>query len=155
MESNGEALKIHMSHSTKQVLDRFGTFEMTMRGFVSVKGKGEMLCFWLDGEKPSATPINNSFEKPHQEIRAILPSEAANPEEKMTTKAIAIVPPLTPQNSFSSKKSVSICAATNGNGDIRIENDQLFGSKKSSIFGKKKQLNLSNEKLQPLLSTVK
>lgn len=93
MESNGEALKIHMSHSTKQVLDRFGTFEMTMRGFVSVKGKGEMLCFWLDGEKPSATPMHNGVEKPQQEIKAILPNENTTIEEKMTTKAIAIVPP--------------------------------------------------------------
>lgn len=151
MESNGEALKIHMSHSTKQVLDRFGTFEMTMRGFVSVKGKGEMLCFWLDGEKPTL-PTNNN----HQESRAILPTEANLPEDKPSiTKAIAIVPPLTPQNSFNSKKSVSICTNTNGNSDHRGENDQLFGGKKSSIFGKKKQLNLSNEKLQPLLSTIK
>ena len=152
MESNGEALKIHMSHSTKQVLDRFGTFDITMRGFVSLKGKGEMLCFWLDGEKPSTIPTN-FVEKPQQEIHAVLPNEATISEEKMTTKAIAIVPPLTPQNSFSSKKSVSICA--NGNGDVRGQNDQLFGSKKSSIFGKKKPLNMCIEKLQPLLSTTK
>lgn len=153
MESNGEALKIHMSHSTKQVLDRFGTFDITMRGFVSLKGKGEMLCFWLDGEKPSTIPTN-LVEKPQQEIQAVLAIEAPISEEKVTTKAIAIVPPLTPQNSFSSKKSVSISAA-NGNGDVRGQNDQLFGSKKSSIFGKKKQLNICIEKLQPLLSTTK
>lgn len=155
MESNGEALKIHMSHNTKQVLDRFGTFEMTMRGFVSVKGKGEMLCFWLDGEKPITT-VNNVDSKINQENRALLPNEALILEEKPTvTKAIAIVPPLTPQNSFSSKKSVSICANTNGNTDLIEDNDHLYGAKKSSIFGKKKQLNLSNEKLQPLLSTIK
>lgn len=122
-----------------------------MRGFVSVKGKGEMLCFWLDGEKPMQTVNTQELKSPQEKC---IPNEAVPVEEKVSvSKAIAIVPPLTPQNSFNSKKSVSICA-NNGN-DLRGENDQLFGSKKSSIFGKKKQMNLSNEKLQPLLSTIK
>lgn len=59
MESNGEALKIHMSHSTKEILDAFGTFEIETRGIVKMKGKGEMLTFWLTGE---ATPqIQNNL----------------------------------------------------------------------------------------------
>lgn len=123
-----------------------------MRGFVSVKGKGEMLCFWLDGEKPTQTVNSQELKSPQEKT---IPYEAVLTEEKISvSKAIAIVPPLTPQNSFSSKKSVSICVSNNGN-DLRGENDQLFGGKKSSIFSKKKQLNLSNEKLQPLLSTIK
>lgn len=51
MESNGEPLKIHISHSTKEVLDVFGTFEIETRGLVKMKGKGDMLTFWLTGEK--------------------------------------------------------------------------------------------------------
>lgn len=39
MESNGEALKIHMSHSTKQILDTFGNFDIAERGLVAMKGK--------------------------------------------------------------------------------------------------------------------
>ncbi|KAH8381881.1 hypothetical protein KR009_000760 [Drosophila setifemur] len=50
MESNGEALKIHISENTKQALDEFGTFVTTRRGFVPMKGKGEMLTYWLEGE---------------------------------------------------------------------------------------------------------
>lgn len=59
MESTGEALKIHLSNSTKEILDRFRTFDMTMRGYVSVKGKGEMVTYWLNGEKSTAIQNNN------------------------------------------------------------------------------------------------
>ncbi|KAI8046866.1 atrial natriuretic peptide receptor 1 isoform X2 [Drosophila gunungcola] len=52
MESNGEALKIHISETTKEALDEFGTFVTTRRGFVPMKGKGEMLTYWLEGEVP-------------------------------------------------------------------------------------------------------
>ncbi|KAH8271442.1 hypothetical protein KR018_010761, partial [Drosophila ironensis] len=52
MESNGEALKIHISETTKTALDEFGTFVTTQRGFVPMKGKGEMLTYWLEGEVP-------------------------------------------------------------------------------------------------------
>lgn len=50
MESNGEALKIHISEKTKLALDEFGTFITTKRGYVPMKGKGEMLTYWLEGE---------------------------------------------------------------------------------------------------------
>ncbi|XP_055914128.1 atrial natriuretic peptide receptor 1 isoform X2 [Eupeodes corollae] len=53
MESNGEALKIHISHTTKTCLDEFGTFITRERGLVNMKGKGEMLTYWLEGEEPS------------------------------------------------------------------------------------------------------
>lgn len=39
MESNGEALKIHVSPFTKEILDKFGTFDLTCRGPVSMKVK--------------------------------------------------------------------------------------------------------------------
>ena len=59
MESNGEALKIHISEKTKLALDEFGTFITTKRGYVPMKGKGEMLTFWLEGEVPKVeSPIS-------------------------------------------------------------------------------------------------
>lgn len=59
MESNGEALKIHISERTKQLLDKFGTFITKKRGYVGMKGKGSLLTFWLEGE---ILP-NNTFSK--------------------------------------------------------------------------------------------
>ncbi|XP_065092696.1 atrial natriuretic peptide receptor 1 isoform X1 [Ochlerotatus camptorhynchus] len=59
MESNGEPLKIHISHNTKSLLDTFGSFEVTERGLVPMKGKGEMLTYWLNGER--SVPLHTSF----------------------------------------------------------------------------------------------
>ncbi|XP_030020680.1 atrial natriuretic peptide receptor 1 isoform X3 [Manduca sexta] len=51
MESNGEALKIHVSPDTKELLDTFGTFQLECRGEVAMKGKGILVTYWLLGEK--------------------------------------------------------------------------------------------------------
>uniref|UniRef100_A0A182V862 guanylate cyclase n=1 Tax=Anopheles merus TaxID=30066 RepID=A0A182V862_ANOME len=49
MESTGEPMKIHISKSTKEVLDKLGGFKIKLRGTVDVKGKGTMQTFWLTG----------------------------------------------------------------------------------------------------------
>ncbi|XP_018358835.1 PREDICTED: atrial natriuretic peptide receptor 1-like isoform X1 [Trachymyrmex cornetzi] len=59
MESNGEALKIHVSPKTKEILDTFGTFELVCRGEVILKGKGPMTTYWLMGE----IPTNNNVQQ--------------------------------------------------------------------------------------------
>ncbi|TMS01387.1 Atrial natriuretic peptide receptor 1 [Larimichthys crocea] len=51
MESNGEALKIHVSEATRQVLQEFCCFELQVRGEIELKGKGRMRTYWLLGEK--------------------------------------------------------------------------------------------------------
>ncbi|XP_063236089.1 atrial natriuretic peptide receptor 1-like [Bacillus rossius redtenbacheri] len=59
MESNGMPLRIHVSPSTKAVLDTFGSFELELRGQVEMKGKKEkMTTYWLLGERrpPGADP---------------------------------------------------------------------------------------------------
>uniref|UniRef100_A0A8P4G4H3 Guanylate cyclase n=1 Tax=Dicentrarchus labrax TaxID=13489 RepID=A0A8P4G4H3_DICLA len=50
MESNGEALKIHVSEATRQVLQEFGCFQLKLRGEIEMKGKGQMRTYWLLGE---------------------------------------------------------------------------------------------------------
>ncbi|XP_055883419.1 atrial natriuretic peptide receptor 1-like isoform X4 [Biomphalaria glabrata] len=61
MESNGEALKIHVSPQTKDILDTFGTFNLVLRGEVEMKGKGVQTTYWLLGETPpyNATPVTS------------------------------------------------------------------------------------------------
>ncbi|CAG5097745.1 Similar to Npr1: Atrial natriuretic peptide receptor 1 (Rattus norvegicus) [Cotesia congregata] len=49
MESSGLPLKIHVSETTKNILDKFGTFELELRGEVELKGKGTVTSFWLNG----------------------------------------------------------------------------------------------------------
>ncbi|MBN3310748.1 ANPRB protein, partial [Amia calva] len=45
MESNGEALKIHVSSATKEVLDEFGYFDLQLRGDVEMK-VGQVSVRW-------------------------------------------------------------------------------------------------------------
>ncbi|XP_068188575.1 atrial natriuretic peptide receptor 1 [Antennarius striatus] len=50
MESNGEALKIHVSEATRQVLQEFSCFQLVLRGEIEMKGKGRMKTYWLLGK---------------------------------------------------------------------------------------------------------
>lgn len=54
MESNGEALKIHISKKCKEALDRLGGYITERRGLISLKGKGEVETYWLVGATEKA-----------------------------------------------------------------------------------------------------
>ena len=47
MESTGEAHKIHVSYSCKQILDKLDGYILEERGLISIKGKGQMRTYWL------------------------------------------------------------------------------------------------------------
>uniref|UniRef100_T1KEQ4 Guanylate cyclase n=2 Tax=Tetranychus urticae TaxID=32264 RepID=T1KEQ4_TETUR len=49
MESYGEALKIHISPQCRNHLTKLGGYLIEERGFVKLKGKGEILTYWLVG----------------------------------------------------------------------------------------------------------
>lgn len=58
MESNGEALKIHMSHSTKLLLDIFGIFDIERRGLIPMKVRFDRIhIFHLDKLNKTKSPI--------------------------------------------------------------------------------------------------
>ena len=54
MESNGEALKIHISPQCKAALDKLGGYITEERGLVYMKGKGEVMTYWLVGATEKA-----------------------------------------------------------------------------------------------------
>ncbi|XP_055348032.1 atrial natriuretic peptide receptor 2-like [Paramacrobiotus metropolitanus] len=47
METHGAASRIHVSGTTKHLLDQIGGFKTETRGTIFIKGKGEMVTFWL------------------------------------------------------------------------------------------------------------
>ncbi|OXB59218.1 hypothetical protein ASZ78_013304 [Callipepla squamata] len=55
MESTSEALKIQCSSSTYQLLEQIGNYVLICRGNLQVKGKGDMITYWLEGKKACAT----------------------------------------------------------------------------------------------------
>ena len=54
MESNGQPLRIHVSKETHQELETLGGYITEERGMVAMKGKGEVLTYWLNGTTESA-----------------------------------------------------------------------------------------------------
>ncbi|TMW45682.1 hypothetical protein DOY81_009239 [Sarcophaga bullata] len=54
MESNGEALKIHISGKCKEALDKLEGYITEKRGLVKMKGKGEVVTYWLIGATEKA-----------------------------------------------------------------------------------------------------
>lgn len=93
MESNGEPLKIHISQSTKTILDKFGTFDIAERGLVEMKGKGKMRTYWLNGEQNSnlytnATHMPSAYEnKKDKDPLAMLRSGI------MRSRSNSLIPP--------------------------------------------------------------
>ncbi|KAF3698198.1 Atrial natriuretic peptide receptor 2 [Channa argus] len=55
MESNSLALKIQCSSSTFYLLEEIGGYVLECRGTLQVKGKGDMVTYWLEGKKMSLT----------------------------------------------------------------------------------------------------
>lgn len=60
MESTGLPLRIHVSESTKKLLDNTNEFELSLRGEIDVKGKGVMTTYWLTGLSDQANNNNNN-----------------------------------------------------------------------------------------------
>jgi len=54
MESNGEALRIHISPQCKAALEKIGGYFIEKRGLVNMKGKGEVMTYWLVGANDQA-----------------------------------------------------------------------------------------------------
>ncbi|CAH1794095.1 unnamed protein product [Owenia fusiformis] len=50
MESNGEPLRIHCSPTTRDLLIILGGYSIEERGYVAMKGKGDVFTYWLNAE---------------------------------------------------------------------------------------------------------
>ena len=53
MESNGQVGKVNISQSTFELLKDYPQFTFISRGKITVKGKGEMEMFFVDGKRIS------------------------------------------------------------------------------------------------------
>ncbi|KAH8860994.1 Retinal guanylyl cyclase 2 [Schistosoma japonicum] len=57
MESTGSAFRIHVSPTTKAILDVLGGYHLQLRGKVELKGKGLVDSFWLIGKDNFNKPL--------------------------------------------------------------------------------------------------
>ncbi|CAH8486676.1 unnamed protein product [Schistosoma turkestanicum] len=85
MESTGSAFRIHVSPTTKSILDILGGYYLQLRGKVELKGKGLVDSFWLIGKDnfnkplPDPPPLTDlaSLLKP-EEIKAMAEKNKAD-----------------------------------------------------------------------------
>ncbi|CAG9569228.1 unnamed protein product [Danaus chrysippus] len=68
MESTSEAMRIHISQTTQELLSP--SYKVTERGEIQVKGKGAMKTYWLEGResRPSLTKLISSQIQPVSEL---------------------------------------------------------------------------------------
>ncbi|ELU03020.1 hypothetical protein CAPTEDRAFT_118400 [Capitella teleta] len=71
MESSGQALQIHLSHTTYDLLTSLGGYLMEERGLIDIKGKGQMTTHWLRGKK--------GFQKSLPDFRNIVTNSTTEP----------------------------------------------------------------------------
>lgn len=57
MESNGLALKIHISSTTAELLQTENCYRIVERGKLEVKGKGTMTTYWLESQTDTDNPV--------------------------------------------------------------------------------------------------
>ncbi|KAM3936775.1 atrial natriuretic peptide receptor 1-like [Leptodactylus fuscus] len=55
MESTSEALKIQCSSSAHDLLKQIGGYKLVCRGTLTIKGKGDMTTYWLEGKTGTST----------------------------------------------------------------------------------------------------
>ncbi|XP_077980630.1 speract receptor-like [Glandiceps talaboti] len=80
MESNGEALKIHMSPQCKVCLDKIGGYKTTKRGLVAMKGKGEIMTYWLEGQDPRYKKVSTISQPPLDKLSSNSQDEYSDDE---------------------------------------------------------------------------
>ncbi|EZA53250.1 Atrial natriuretic peptide receptor, partial [Ooceraea biroi] len=125
MESNGEALKIHVSPKTKEILDTFGTFELVCRGEVVLKGKGPMTTYWLIGEKPTnnnvqqANPTSTMISQTSQppQDQPVIASQIPTTQPKQ--QDLRTLPATTQQHKFQSQPDLQQQSIQSRNQELR------------------------------------
>ncbi|KAK7080509.1 hypothetical protein SK128_016361 [Halocaridina rubra] len=60
-------MKVHISQTTKEILEIVGGYSFEFRGYQEVKGKGSMPTFWVSGSpspshKGLRIPVKNATE---------------------------------------------------------------------------------------------
>nr|XP_027233545.1 atrial natriuretic peptide receptor 2-like [Penaeus vannamei] len=104
MESTGEQLRIHISNANKLMLDKIGGYLVEKRGLTYVKGKGQMMTWWLVGvQRPDerdpdalgdsqATPTRTPVDESHPST-AHTPTSSAQPSSLAQSAAVSSASP--------------------------------------------------------------
>uniref|UniRef100_A0A8C9RXP9 Adenylate cyclase type 1 n=1 Tax=Scleropages formosus TaxID=113540 RepID=A0A8C9RXP9_SCLFO len=108
MDSTGVQGKIQVTEEVYRMLK--GTYELVCRGKVSVKGKGEMLTYFLEGKCPDSGSGSGSMSRPLSRglERRAHPSSRANVRTKLGADFLSVGPTSAPASTFPQPMSTSM-----------------------------------------------
>lgn len=122
MESTGKAGAIQVTQETRQILGQFG-FTFIERGLVMVKGKGELLTFYLDGKQAAPQldppPTTTTIETEPNEVST---NDSQQSNEEPTSSSSS--PPLVKNLSTESPAHLtSVSSSTASPNSVRLNQD--------------------------------
>lgn len=121
MESTGKAGAIQVTQETRQILEQFG-YTFIERGLVMVKGKGELLTFYLQG-KTAIPPPKSVPSSPTKIVQPIKANEGDTNGLKRTTEE-SISPSLVKNGSTESPAHLtSVSSSTTSPNSVRLNQD--------------------------------
>ncbi|XP_063399114.1 atrial natriuretic peptide receptor 1-like [Mytilus trossulus] len=86
MESNGEAMKIHISNVTANMLIENGMFDIVKRGDLKIKGKGVMATYYLEGTKQDISSSQQSIKLQYYSHLGDEPDQGIKQKDCFNTK---------------------------------------------------------------------
>ncbi|XP_023220643.1 soluble guanylate cyclase 88E-like [Centruroides sculpturatus] len=103
MESTSEALKVHISEKTRDLLIE-SNWDISERGTITVKGKGEMKTYWLHGRRGRTSKIADKQEeiKPPSLAPVTESGETRSLYSPVTFDEVSRLQPLSPLSTGSS-----------------------------------------------------
>jgi hypothetical protein len=139
MESNGEALRIHISQQLQQFLVRTDEYLIEERGLVSMKGKGDVLTYWLLGHK-------NPESKNRRAVN--LPVAAVHTRHELSRRGSAVMfkNVLPSSRSHANLTTIQLLRLQQHN-DLNHMSNISLSEKSSPLLSKRKLLNARTAKL--------
>ncbi|KAI3379471.1 hypothetical protein SNEBB_001321 [Seison nebaliae] len=130
MESNGLPLRIHVSPSTKKILDQYNQFDCQLRGPVSMKGKGVITTYWLIGEHGGlqvAPPLDpDPLETQFRNLAKQQRNSIKIPEKKLDEHKRRTLKPASSEITVSKKPSLTDQIISSSTCDVFEENRNLY-----------------------------
>ena len=137
-ESTGEAGKIHISTATMKELEAKGSnkFHCEKRGIVTMKGKGDMVTYWLHSTSTNANVNDEALLKLDEEVKQLLLktdfSSISDYVEEERSEHMATTATKTTAASVAGGDAVA-AAAGGGGGGCPFHHDKKQKVKKTSI----------------------
>ncbi|XP_045131780.1 receptor-type guanylate cyclase Gyc76C-like isoform X2 [Portunus trituberculatus] len=130
MESNGEPLRIHISQTCSNALEKLGGYLTEKRGLIPMKGKGEVLTYWLNGATKEAIQ--------RREVSESLPPLLQQSDADAVGEVRRRSPRLSSLGNRTSSVRRSVEEPGDQNGGLGLLGDEARDSPRSEVFRRRR-----------------